>query len=105
MKMKSGTAGKISSFIVPQICRYARLKVWCHPSPTPPEISARKSNVNEIGKPMKMTSTIASSITSPSASAKLIRSHLDLLVVRQEHAGPPRPQALHELGDALHEQQ
>src|SRR5262245_18326361 len=104
MKMNSGTAGKISSFIVPQICRYARLKVCSQPRPTPPQMRARNSSVNEIGKPMKITATIATSIMSPSAAVKLMTSNLDLLVVGQKLAGSPGPQALQQFGNALQEQ-
>src|SRR5215207_1126729 len=104
MKMNSGIAGKISSFIVPQICRYARLKVCSHPSPTPPKMRARKSSVKEIGKAMKMTATMPTSMMSPRVSAKLMDSDLDLLVPGQGRAGSPSPDALHELRDTLQEE-
>src|SRR5262245_2925039 len=53
---------------------------------------------------MKMTATMPTSMMSPRASATLMASDLDLLVLGQEFAGPPGPQALHELRDALQEQ-
>src|SRR5262245_27391869 len=65
---------------------------------------ARKRRVKEIGNPMKMTATMPISMMSPRASAKLMVSDLDLLVLAQELAGAPGPEALHELRDALQEQ-
>ena len=65
---------------------------------------ARNSSVKEIGKPMKMTATMPTSMIRPRISVKLMalrpRSSRD----GQELAGAPGPQALHELGDALQEQ-
>src|SRR5262245_45789954 len=65
---------------------------------------ARNRSVNETGKPMKIPPIMASSMTSPRASAKVMVLDLDLLVHGQELAGSPRPEALQELRDALHEQ-
>src|SRR5688572_23886719 len=65
---------------------------------------ARNSRVKEIGKPMKITATMLTSMVSPRAAVKLMISDLDLLVPGQELAGSPGPQALHEFGNALQEQ-
>src|SRR4030095_11738162 len=65
---------------------------------------ARNSSVKEIGNPMKMIPTMLTSITNPRASAPVMSSDLDLLVLGQELADSPRPEALHELGDGLQEQ-
>src|SRR6188474_1926644 len=65
---------------------------------------ARNSSVKEIGNPMKMTATMPTSMIRPRASPTLMGSDLDLLVLGQELAGPPSPQAFHELRDALQEQ-
>src|SRR5215475_4320926 len=65
---------------------------------------ARNRSVKEMGKPMKMTAIMPTSMMRPRTSVKLMSSDLDLLVLRQELAGAPSPKALHELRDALHEQ-
>src|SRR5581483_6036197 len=71
----------------------------------PPKMMARKRRVKEIGKPMKMTATMATSMMRPRISEKLMASDLDLLVLGEELARAPRPQALHELGDPLQKEQ
>src|SRR5262245_48878143 len=74
--------------------------------PIEPKVNARNSSVKEIGKPMKMTPIMPASMTRPRNSLKLIASsHFDLLVVNQHFAGAGCPKALHQLGDALQEQQ
>src|SRR5581483_6373459 len=70
----------------------------------PPKMMARNRSVNEIGKPMKMTATMATSMTRPRISEKLMASDLDLLVLGEELARAPGPQALHELGHSLQEE-
>ena len=74
--------------------------------PIEPKTKARNSKVKEIGKPIKMTLIMPTSMTMPRISLKLIDgSHFDLLVVNQNLAGAGGPHALHQLGDALQEQQ
>src|SRR3972149_1839908 len=74
--------------------------------PIEPKTKARNSRVKEIGKPMKMTPIMPASMTRPRISLKLITgSHLDLLAVNEHFARAGCPQALHQLGDALQEQQ
>ena len=66
MKMKSGTAASSDSFMSPTVWKYARLNTTS-PSPHQPNAKARKSSVNEIGKPRKIAAIITASMVSPIA--------------------------------------
>src|SRR5687767_9752455 len=71
----------------------------------PPKTSARNSSVNEIGKPTKISPTMPTSMTMPRISFAFIGSDLALSVLDEQRSSPSGPKALHELGDALQEQQ
>src|SRR5262245_18662497 len=111
MKMNSGTAGRMSSFIEAQICRYARLNVGSRPRPIDPKTSAMYSSVKEIGTPTKMIPIMLASMISPRTSlpvtvgASAGPSDQDLLAMHQLLAGAGSPQRLQQLRDALREHQ
>src|SRR5215470_7154170 len=69
-----------------------------------PKISARKSSVKLIGRPMKIAPTITTSITMPSASSPLI-SDLGLLAVLEFAPGAYLEPGLHGLRHALHHEE
>jgi hypothetical protein len=72
MKMKSGTAASSDSFMSPMVWKYARSKTTS-PKPHQPKPKARKSKVNEIGKPRKMAATMMPSIARPIAVSTVTR--------------------------------
>src|SRR5262245_61583982 len=57
-----------------------------------------------MGNPMKMTAIMLQSMIMPRISVPLMGSDLDLLVLGEKSSGANRPDALHELGQALQEQ-
>src|SRR5262245_30741505 len=74
--------------------------------PIEPNTKAKNRSVNEIGKPMKITPSMLTSMMRPRTSlASIDGLDLDLLVLHQDLPGAGGPQALHQLGDPLEEQQ